>query len=60
MGLYLNCHPGHVLAKKGSKSVAIITSTGIGETITVIGCCNVMSRACIFKGKIRKLNSPTE
>lgn len=35
-GLQLNNRPGAVLANKGSKTVATITSTEKGETVTVI------------------------
>lgn len=57
-GLQLNNRPGHVLAEKGSKAVAMSTSTEKGETITVIGCCNAegnfMPPACIMKGQRKK------
>lgn len=57
-GLQLNNRPGHVLAEKGSKAVAMSTSTEKGETITVIGCCNAegnfLPPACIMKGQRKK------
>lgn len=57
-GLQLNNKPGHVLAKKGSKCVANITSAEKGETISVVACCNAegmfLPPYCIFKGKNRK------
>lgn len=57
-GLQLNNRPGAVLAKKGSKVVATITSTEKGETVTVIACCNAegvfLPPACIMKGKNKK------
>lgn len=57
-GLQLNNRPGHVLAEKGSKSVAMSTSTEKGETITVITCCNAegnfLPPACIMKGQRKK------
>ncbi|XP_057653938.1 uncharacterized protein LOC130892510 [Diorhabda carinulata] len=57
-GLQLNNKPGYVIAQKGSKNVAAITSSEKGETITVISCCNAegfyIPPACIFKGKNKK------
>jgi hypothetical protein len=57
-GLQLNNKPGFVIAQKGSKNVAAITSAEKGETITVITCCNAegyfLPPACIFKGKNKK------
>lgn len=57
-GLQLNNRPGFVLAEKGSKSVASVTSGEKGETITVIACCNAegafLPPACIMKGKNKK------
>ncbi|CAH1961310.1 unnamed protein product [Acanthoscelides obtectus] len=57
-GLQLNNRPGHVVAAKGSKSVAAITSGEKGETITVIACCNgegtFLPPACVLKGKNEK------
>lgn len=57
-GLQLNNKPGYVIAKKGSKNVAAITSSEKGETITLISCCNAegvyIPPACIFKGKNKK------
>ncbi|KAJ0170055.1 hypothetical protein K1T71_014661 [Dendrolimus kikuchii] len=49
-GLQLNCHPGHVLAQKGTKAVSTV--------LHIIGCCNAESTflppACIMKGKNKK------
>jgi hypothetical protein len=57
-GLQLNNKPGFVIARKGSKNVAAVTSAEKGETITVITCCNAegyfLPPACIFKGKNKK------
>lgn len=57
-GLQLNNKPGHVIAAKGSKSVAAITSGEKGETISVIACCSAegvfLPPYCIFKGKNKK------
>lgn len=57
-GLQLNNRPGNVLAMKGSKAVAIITSTEKGETVTVIACCSAegvfLPPALIMKGKNKK------
>lgn len=57
-GLQLNNKPGQVVAIKGSKNVAAITSGERGETITVIACCSAegtfIPPACIFKGKNKK------
>ncbi|XP_030749386.1 uncharacterized protein LOC115877377 [Sitophilus oryzae] len=57
-GLQLNNKPGYVIAKKGSKNVAAITSSEKGETITIISCCNAegffLPPACIFKGQNKK------
>ena len=39
-GLQLNNKPGFVIAQKGSKNVAAITSSEKGETITITSCCN--------------------
>lgn len=54
-GLQLNNKPGYVIAEKGSKNVAAVTSAEKGETITIISCCNAegfyLPPACIFKGK---------
>lgn len=54
-GLQLNNRPGHVIAKKGSKNIAALTSGEKGETITIIACCNAegyfLPPVCIFKGK---------
>jgi hypothetical protein len=38
--LQLNNKPGHVLAKKGSTDVHLLTSAEKGETISVIACCS--------------------
>ncbi|KAK9696219.1 hypothetical protein QE152_g32035 [Popillia japonica] len=63
-GLQLNNRPGHVLAEKGSKAVAMSTSREKGETITVIACFNAEGNfllpACIMKGqrKIEDGKSP--
>ncbi|KAJ8939879.1 hypothetical protein NQ318_023219 [Aromia moschata] len=57
-GLQLNNKPGHVIAKKGSKNIAGISSGEKGETITVISCCNAegvfIPPTCVMKGKIKK------
>lgn len=57
-GLQLNNRPEHVIAAKGSKNVAAVTSGEKGETITIICCCNgegtFIPPACIFKGKNKK------
>ncbi|XP_045773169.1 MFS-type transporter clz9-like [Maniola jurtina] len=57
-GLQLNNKPGYVLAERGSKAVAMSTSTEKGETITVIACCNAegnfLPPTCIMKGKRKK------
>lgn len=57
-GLQLNNKPEHVIAEKGSKNVAAVTSGEKGETITVICCCNgegtFIPPTCIFKGKNKK------
>lgn len=57
-GLQLNNKAGYVIAAKGSKNVAAVTSSEKGETITVISCCNAegsfLPPACIFKGKNKK------
>ncbi|XP_030767613.1 uncharacterized protein LOC115891305 [Sitophilus oryzae] len=57
-GLQLNNRPEHVIAEKGSKNIAAITSGEKGVTITVICCCNgegtFIPPACIFKGKNKK------
>lgn len=54
-GLQLNNKPGQVIAAKGSKAVASITSGERGETISVIACCNgegtFLPPYCIFKEK---------
>jgi hypothetical protein len=54
-GLQLNNKAENVIAKKGSKNVAAVTSSEKGETITVIACCNAegsfLPPTCIFKGK---------
>ena len=65
-GLQLNNKPGFVIAQKGSKNVAAITSSEKGETITITSCCNAegifIPPVCIFKGKNKKAefedNSP--
>nr|CAI5839174.1 unnamed protein product [Callosobruchus analis] len=48
----------YVIARKGSKNVAAVTSGEKGETITVISCCNAegtfIPPICIFKGKNMK------
>ncbi|XP_055836643.1 uncharacterized protein LOC129905229 [Episyrphus balteatus] len=57
-GCQLNNKPELVVAEKGSKNVAAITSAGKGETITVIACCNAegnfLPPVCVFKGKNKK------
>ncbi|KAJ8962241.1 hypothetical protein NQ318_018213 [Aromia moschata] len=57
-GLQLNNKPGHVIAKKGSKNIAGISSGEKGETITVISCCNAegvfIPPTCVMKGKNKK------
>lgn len=57
-GLQLNNRPEYVVAEKGSKNVAAITSGEKGETISVIACCNAeglfIPPMCIFKGKNKK------
>lgn len=57
-GLQLNNRPEYVVAEKGSKNVAAITSGEKGETISVIVCCNAegmfIPPTCIFKGKYKK------
>lgn len=57
-GLQLNNRPEHVVAIKGSKNVASVTSSEKGETISVIVCCNgegvYIPPTCIFKGKNKK------
>lgn len=57
-GLQLNSRPGEVLARKGSKAVATVTSTERGETITLVVCCNAegnfLPPAVIMKGKNKK------
>lgn len=53
-GCQLNNRPELVVAEKGSRNVAAITSGEKGETITVIACCNAegsfLPPACVFKG----------
>ena len=57
-GLQLNNRPEHVIAEKGSKNIAAVTSGEKGETVTVISCCNAegifLPPVCIFKGKNKK------
>lgn len=57
-GLQLNNRPGYVIAEKGSRNVAAVTSGEKGETISIIACCNAegsfIPPTCIFKGKNRK------
>ncbi|KAI4472189.1 hypothetical protein MML48_1g09561 [Holotrichia oblita] len=57
-GLQLNNTPEHVVAIKGSKNVAAVTSSEKGETISIIACCNAegafIPPVCIFKGKNKK------
>lgn len=57
-GLQLNSRPGNVIAAKGSKQVANITSAEKGETISLIACCNgegvFLPPTCIMKGKNKK------
>lgn len=57
-GLQLNNKPASVIAKKGSKNVAAVSSSEKGETITAICCCNAeghfLPPCCIFKGKNKK------
>ncbi|XP_074036718.1 uncharacterized protein [Leptinotarsa decemlineata] len=57
-GLQLNNKPGYVIAKKGSKNVAALTSSEKGETVTVLSCCNAegafLPPCLIFKGKNEK------
>lgn len=57
-GLQLNNRPEYVVATKGSKHVASVTSTEKGETISVIVCCNAegtfIPPTCMFKGKNKK------
>ncbi|XP_074033050.1 uncharacterized protein isoform X1 [Leptinotarsa decemlineata] len=57
-GLQLNNKPGYVIAKKGSKNVAALTSSEKGETVTVLSCSNAegafLPPCLIFKGKNKK------
>ncbi|KAK9738146.1 DDE superfamily endonuclease [Popillia japonica] len=57
-GFQLNNRPTQVLAAKGSKNVASLTSGERAETISVIACCNAegmfLPPYSIFKGKNRK------
>ena len=57
-GLQLNNKSGHVIAAKGVKDVASLTSAEKGETITVVTCCSAegvfLPPVCIFKGKNKK------
>lgn len=57
-GLQLNSRPSSVIAARGSKLVANITSAEKGETISVIACCNGEGRflppTCVIKGKHMK------
>ncbi|XP_072392148.1 uncharacterized protein [Diabrotica undecimpunctata] len=52
-GLQLNNMPEHVIAIKGLKNVASVTSAEKGETISVIACCNAegsfIPPVCIFE-----------
>lgn len=54
-GLQLINKPGKVIAQRGSKSVASITSGEKGETISLVACCSAegvfLPPFCIFKGK---------
>lgn len=56
--LQLNNRPEHVIAEKGSKNVAAVTSGEKGDTVTVISCCNAEGAftlpRCILKGKNMK------
>ncbi|KAK9679894.1 Endonuclease-reverse transcriptase [Popillia japonica] len=57
-GLQLNNTPEHVVAIKGSKNVAAVTSSEKGETISITACCNAEGAftppVCIFKEKNKK------
>jgi hypothetical protein len=57
-GLQLNNKPGHVLAKKGSTDVHLLTSAEKGETISVTACCSSEGHfpppVCTFKGVNKK------
>lgn len=57
-GLQLNTRAGVVLAEKGSRNVAAMSSAEKGETISVLTCCSAegvfIPPYCVFKGKNRK------
>lgn len=57
-GLQLNCRAEEVIAEKGSKVVASVSSSERGETVTVIACCNAEGNfippVAIMKGVNKK------
>nr|CAI5838031.1 unnamed protein product [Callosobruchus analis] len=53
-GLQLNNKTEYVIARKGSKNVAAVTSGEKGETITVISCCNAEENWNWWNGIIGK------
>ncbi|GFT80325.1 hypothetical protein TNCV_1189841 [Trichonephila clavipes] len=48
-GLEMNNEPGKIIAKKGLRNIHHVTSGEVGETITVVTCCNVEELSHILK-----------